>query len=112
MKMPHNTRVLRIAALSAVMIILFTLSNIHAQSSLTGSFEGNVSDAVTGVPIPGAIVTITNSATGFVYNLTTNSRGRFWQGELAPGSYTISIAVANYKPQLLQRSIEVSANGD
>ncbi len=83
-----------------------------AQDTVTGAFQGDVSDNRTGIPIGGVIVQITSVQTGRIYNLTTDSKGRFYQGLLSPGLYDISIAVAGFKPRRLRREIKVSLTGD
>jgi len=70
-----------------LLLILLTVVSIGAQDTVTGGFQGDVSDNRTGNPIAGAVVTIRSDQTGATYNLTTDSKGVFFQGLLAPGSY-------------------------
>ena len=92
-----------------ISLILFLLvSSGIAQNTVTGAFQGDVSNKSTGDPIVGVIVQITSVQSGFVYNLTTDSKGRFYLGSLAPGFYDISVTVSGFKPRALRREIGVS----
>ncbi len=96
-----------------LLIYLFLLvSGVAAQDTVTGAFQGDISNSRTGEPIAGAVVQITNVQTGIVYNLTSDSKGRFYQGLLSPGSYDIAVMVAGFKPRLLRREIRVSLTGE
>ena len=83
----------------------------QAQNTVTGAFQGDVSSR-TGEIITTAVVVIVNIETGTTYNLTTDSQGRFYQGLLAPGFYTIQVTAPGYRTQLLRREIKVSLTGD
>ena len=96
----------------AAVITLMMAIAMAAQDTVTGAFQGDVSNNRTGEAIPGVVVQITNVQTGVVYNLTTDSKGRFYQGLLAPGAYDISVTVAGFKPRLLRREIKVSLTGE
>jgi hypothetical protein len=87
-------------------------SNAFGQDTVTGAFQGDVSNNRTGARIAGARVQITNVETGFVYNLTTNSNGVFFQGRLPSGTYDIRIEVDTFKPRLLRLQLKVSKTGD
>ncbi|HQZ95647.1 MAG TPA: carboxypeptidase-like regulatory domain-containing protein [Pyrinomonadaceae bacterium] len=95
-----------------LLLILLTVVSIGAQDTVTGGFQGDVSDNRTGNPIAGAVVTIRSDQTGATYNLTTDSKGVFFQGLLAPGSYQIRIAVPGFRERLLRRVIRITATGD
>ena len=63
---------------------------------------GQVRDATTGAPIPGATVVVTDSA-GHVYTLTTNTSGGYAIAHtpttpLTPGSATVSASATGYAP--------------
>lgn len=83
-----------------------------AQDTVTGAFQGDVSNNLTGNPIAGAAVEIKNEQTGVTYNLLTDSKGRFYQGLLAPGTYLIKITITGYKPRLLRRPLNISKTGE
>ncbi|HVF57923.1 MAG TPA: TonB-dependent receptor [Pyrinomonadaceae bacterium] len=68
-----------------------------AQDTVTGAFEGTVRDSRTGAPIAGATVEFVNRQTGIAVAKRTDSQGRFFQGLLAPGTYTIRASAAGYE---------------
>ncbi len=88
-----------------VFLCLYPTSASYAQDYVTGSFEGEVKDSITGSPIPGATVRITNQETGVPVAKQTDGSGRFRQGLLPPGDYTITIVKQGYVTQSLQRSL-------
>lgn len=67
-----------------------------AQTSTTGSINGTVVDT-TGAVVPNAAVTIKDTATGAVLNLTTNGSGRFTAPFLKPDSFQVSAAAAGFQ---------------
>jgi hypothetical protein len=91
--------------------ILFLIPSAAAQDTVTGGFQGDVTNTRTGAPIAGAQVTITSDRSGAVYNVTTDSKGVFFQGLLAPGTYQIRIVAPGFKEQLLRREIFISVTG-
>src|SRR5215472_3411509 len=70
-------------------LFLLWCSALLAQLS-TGSIQGTVTDP-TGAVVTGAKVTITSQASGQALVLTTNSRGAYVSGPLAPGAYTVRV---------------------
>ena len=50
-----------------------------------------------GLAVPGAPVTITNSATGAAIKTTTNNAGIYEVGALNPGSYTIEVSASGFR---------------
>ena len=68
-----------------------------AQSSVSGSISGTVTDS-SGAVIQGAAVTITNTDRGEdIRALTTNSAGYFTAESLPLGTYTVKIAGTGFK---------------
>src|SRR5213594_904342 len=61
-------------------LALIILSSVPAtaQDTLTGAFEGIISDSQTGAAIEGATIHIINKQTGLDIQKTTDSRGRDW----------------------------------
>ncbi len=103
---------IRTAGLIFAISLCLSVAGAMGQDTVTGAFQGDVSNNRTTDPVPGAIVKITNVQTGVVYSLTTDSKGRFYQGLLAPGFYDISVTSPTFKPRLLRREIKVSLTGD
>ena len=80
------------------LITAFTLLSAmaFAQTTVsTGSIVGTVTDP-TGAVISGAKVTITNTATAQVTNLTANSSGSFSSGALVPGEYRVQASAKGF----------------
>ncbi len=84
-----------------VCLALFTITvflgaaGLNAQSTTQGSIAGTVLDP-TGAVVPGAAVTIQNTATNFVTHLTTDSSGNYRAPLLEPGTYTVSVAAQGF----------------
>jgi hypothetical protein len=65
---------------------------------LTGSLAGTAKDETGGV-LPGAVVTLVSPALiGGPATVTANDRGQFRFPSLAPGQYTLEVALANFAP--------------
>ena len=93
-------------ALAAFMALPVVPRASAAQDTLTGAFEGTVTDGVTGRPIARARVEFVNQQTGVSVSKLSDSQGRFFQGLLAPGTYTIRAAADGYEPgETVQRLI-------
>ena len=72
-----------------------------AQSSVSGSISGTVTDS-SGAVVRGATVTITNTDRGQDINvLTTNSTGFYIAGSLPLGTYSVKIADSGYKTDVV-----------
>lgn len=61
----------------------------YGQNSTTGSINGTVVDA-TGAVVPNASVTVKDTVTGAIQNLTTNADGRFIVPFLKPDKFNVS----------------------
>ncbi|HVF66197.1 MAG TPA: TonB-dependent receptor, partial [Pyrinomonadaceae bacterium] len=90
------SRALAAWLLAAVILCPF-VRLAEAQDTLTGAFEGTVTDARTGQPVARARVEFINRQTGVAVTKLTDSRGRFYQGLLAPGTYTIRASATGYE---------------
>ncbi|WP_162180000.1 TonB-dependent receptor [Bryobacter aggregatus] len=75
--------------------LLCSYEPIHAQV-LSGSLVGNVTDS-SGAAVAGAIVKITEGATGQTRELEANSSGTYTISTIPPGTYTVSIAKAGFR---------------
>jgi hypothetical protein len=74
-------------------VALFVAANATAQT--TSTISGTVSD-VSGAVIPGAQISITNTATGQARMVLSNELGRYYAPGLAPGSYQVSSMVEGF----------------
>ena len=92
--------------------ILFPLAQSKAQDTVTGAFEGTVTSSQTGELVGGAAVEIINQQTGQVIPKRTDSRGRFYQGLLSPGVYTIRVAAPGYVTKEVQQRLFITRTGE
>jgi hypothetical protein len=99
----------RLFAIAVLFNLVLFVAAINAQNTVTGAFQGDVSNDLTGEPISLAVVQITQEQTGVIYNLTTDSQGRFYLGLLQPGFYRISVSANGLRPRLLRREIKLSS---
>ena len=85
----------RFALVVLASVVLLT-SHLWAQSeATTGVIEGTVVDP-TGAALPGASVSLKNTATNFEQTLTTNQQGRF-RGLLLPlGPYRVTVTLSGF----------------
>ncbi len=68
---------------------------LNAQSTTQGAISGSVLDT-SGAAIPGAKITITNSATNATITLVADASGFFKAPLLEPGDYTVSVVAPNF----------------
>ena len=85
---------------------------VAAQDTVTGAFEGIVSDSQTGAPLKGAAVQIINEQTGLTASLLTDYRGRFYQGLLRPGTYRVRVALSGYKTREVLQRLKITYTGE
>lgn len=90
--------------------VIFLTSSVFvsAQDTVTGAFQGKISNNLTGAAIAGVSVEITNEQSGVTYGLISDSRGEFYQGLLAPGTYQIRVTITGFKPRLLRRPLNIN----
>jgi hypothetical protein len=84
----------------AVLLLLVPASGMHGQSASTGSILGSVKDS-SGAVVPGAIVLVTNAATGVVSNATTTTTGDYTVLSLIPGSYQVSCQAPGFSKEVV-----------
>src|SRR5215213_745752 len=97
--MSDKRTIRRVFAWLLVAVILCPSARLSAaQDTLTGAFEGAVRDSRTGRPIARARVEFVNQQTGVTVTKLTDSQGRFYQGLLSPGTYTIRASADGYEP--------------
>ncbi len=78
----------------------------YAQRDL-GTLVGTVTDSSGGV-VPNAVVKITETATGLVYETVTNGSGEFVRPALKPSTYNVSVTAPGFK-KAEQRNILLTA---
>ena len=103
------------SASQVILLAALTLcagSWVQAQDTLTGAFEGNVTNSQTGAPLKGAAVEIINQQTGIVIRLETDYRGRFYQGLLAPGNYVVRASYSGYQTREVPERLRITNIGE
>src|SRR5262245_33118759 len=84
------------ASLIGLLLSVCFVSRIHAQAqATTGVIEGQVLDP-SGGTLPGASVTIRNTATGFEQTLRTDNQGKFRAVQLPLGPYRVTVALPGF----------------
>lgn len=73
----------------ALLVALFCLSPLLAQTATTGSINGLVTDP-TGAVVPNATITVKDTQNGATVNLVTNADGRFTAPFLKPDPYDLT----------------------
>lgn len=75
---------------------LFALVSAVAQAQSSPTLTGRVLDAVTGLPIPDAQVTLMGVPAGVVRSVQSDAGGRFTYDQLRPGSYSVQARHPHY----------------
>src|SRR5512146_2224023 len=83
--------------LVALAAVLFTAMQLNAQSITQGNVRGTVTDP-SGAVVPGATVTLKNTANGASQTRTTTGSGFYEFALLPPGTYSLAVSAPNYKP--------------
>jgi len=89
-----------------------TVTSVYAQDTVTGAFEGTVTNSQTGAIISGAAVQIINQQTGQALPKTSDSRGRFYAGLLAPGIYLIRVSATGYQTREVRQRLFITRTGE
>src|SRR5687767_7760417 len=112
--MGRKMRVVTCALLfsTAVLWTLSTPQIAKAQDTVTGGFEGIVSDSQTGTVLKGAVVEIVNQQTGLTYSLRTDYRGSFFQGLLLPGIYIVRVSMPGYQTKEVLQRLRITYTGE
>ncbi|HLJ18057.1 MAG TPA: TonB-dependent receptor [Bryobacteraceae bacterium] len=87
----------------------FAAVSLFAQSE-RGTISGTVKDA-TGAVVPGAAITVTNTATNVTVNLTSNQDGDYTIPSVAVGSYSVRVEKPGFRPAVLnQLTVDAATN--
>ena len=87
-------------------LLLFTIA-AHAQIAGTGTIRGTVTDP-SGAVVPGAVVTVTNLATGVETRREATSAGLYVIQPLPAGVYKLSVNAPGFR-SLVQDNVTVDA---
>ncbi len=81
----------------ALLLVLFIAAFAFAQTD-TGSIQGTVTDN-SGAAISGAAITATNTASGQIYNATSDNSGIYTIPAVIRGPYKVDISAPNFSTQ-------------
>ena len=95
------------ATLAAITLLLSSL--LFAQSTITGAISGTVTDA-SGAALPGATVNLKSLEQGFTQTAKTNAQGFYQFPLLQPGTYSVTVAAANFKTLAATTTVNVGQN--
>jgi hypothetical protein len=90
-----------------ILSVLLTCAVASGQTT-SGTISGSVADAG-GAVVPGATVSVTEEAKKFVLTTTTDETGRFVFGQVAPGTYTITVEIPGFK-RFERKNVVFNAN--
>ncbi len=85
---------------------------VNSQDTVTGAFEGTVTSSDAGAPVAGAAVEIINQQTKQVFPKTSDARGRFYQGLLTPGVYTIRVSAPGFLTREVVQRLFITKAGE
>jgi len=103
------TKLLLFAA-ATVLILTFSVSSL-AQDTVTGAFWGTVTSSQ-GTALKGATIEIVNESTGLTFNLTSDYRGHFYQGELSPGDYRVRVSYPGFQTKEVHQRVKITFPGE
>src|SRR5438128_1457065 len=94
-------------AVVAVLALLFVLPAISADAQTVGaSLQGIVTDA-TGAALANAEVVVISTSTGGVWELKTDSSGRYRVPVLQPGEYEVHVTQTGFQP-VVRRGVQLA----
>jgi hypothetical protein len=93
-------------------LLFFCVVCVCAQDTVTGAFEGTVTNSETGEPVAGAEVEIFNEETRLFIVKRTGAQGRFFQGLLAPGIYRIRVQATGFQTREVQQRLFIARTGE
>jgi len=93
--------------LTASLLSLFCLTALSQTTVSQGSIQGTVTDQ-TGAVVAGAMITITNQATGQVVSVRTTSSGTYNSGGLPVGDYEIRVQAKGFKTIELKIPVQIA----
>ena len=96
------------ARLSSLAILCLLLATLHLQAATGGSISGTVTDP-TGAVIPGAILSLINTAQGTTYQAVSDRQGLYSFPNLPVGHYDLTISANGFTTQ---RKMDLTVDTD
>jgi hypothetical protein len=97
--------------LGATLLVLGLSVLTRAQDTVTGAFEGTVTNDQ-GAALKGADIQIKNELTAVTYNLKSDFRGHFYQGLLSPGDYLVTVSYPGYQTKAVHQELKITYPGE
>ena len=109
----RHIRTIRVRGAILVGLLGLVVSGFSQTTVSTGGIEGTITDP-SGALVTGAIVSITNTATGQTASVNTNSAGAYTFAFLKPADYVVRIEARSFKTTRLPITVKVdqTANGN
>ena len=109
----RQIRTIRVHGAILVALLGLVVSAFSQTTISTGGIQGTVTDQ-SGALVTGAIVSITNTATGQTASVNTNSAGAYMFAFLKPADYVLRIEARSFKTTRLPITVKVdqTANGN
>lgn len=104
--MRFSSPIARVAAL------LLVSASLPAQEARTARLEGRVHDSLTTAPLAGAVITVTQPATGLYLTARTDAAGRYQVDSVPAGRVSIGVVTGfldSLEVQLPPRDLQVAA---
>src|SRR5690349_23198398 len=86
----------RIRTLSALLLLVVSSPVVLDGQAATGGINGTITDPAKAA-VPGAIITLRNTATNLETTVNSNSTGFFTFVNVQPGTYTLSVSHSGFK---------------
>src|SRR5882724_4296435 len=99
---------MRLLRVSLTLLVVFTLATAAFTQTATTSLRGTVMDP-NGAVIPGAKVTVSNAATAFSRQTTSDAQGFYQLQQLPPGTYDVS-ADAGKTGKITEKAVQLQVN--
>jgi hypothetical protein len=109
----RQIRTIRVHGAILVALLCLVVSGFSQTTVSTGGIQGTVTDP-SGALVTGAIVSITNTATGQTASVNTSSSGAYTFAFLKPAGYVVRIEARSFKTTRLPITVKVdqTANGN
>ena len=92
-------RSLRFVSAASLLACLLLLPTVATAQTTNAAIVGDVADTTEAL-IPGATVTVTNTATGVQRSVTTNERGAFRVYPVSPGTYDVTASTEGFRTEI------------
>lgn len=90
-----------------VLLLLFSLTAIASGQTANTSLRGSIKDP-SGAVVPGAKITLTDNASGKLFEATSNSSGDYQFNQIPPAKYNIKVSASGFGDQ--QKFAELLVN--